>query len=86
MAGEWGYLRNWLVTRTVEPTRSVPFVFYVLLGPFLFGGLQIWVEILKWWHSGMRPEYSGLITAISTFFPALAGSTALQLVFFITAP
>ena len=78
--GDWPYLWRQLRERTRDPAKNVPFVFYVFLGPFLFGGLGVWVEIVKLTISTTPAEYSSLITAISTFYPALGCSTALQLV------
>jgi hypothetical protein len=77
---EWRYLRKELAARTIEPTRSVSFVIYVFLGPFLFGALGVWVEIFKLTLPGSAHDYGNLITAVCTYFPALGCSTALQLV------
>lgn len=78
--GGWSYLRTELASRTGAPAKNVPFVIYVFLGPFLFGGLGIWVELVKLVIAKDMVEYGSLITAIITFFPALGCSTALQLV------
>ena len=79
-SGDWHWLGKELTARTVDPFRSVTFVIYVILGPFLFGALGVWVEIFRLLKSTTQPEYSALITAISAFYPALGCSTALQLV------
>lgn len=73
-------LRRELWRRTHEPVRELPFVVYVFTGILLFGGLGVWVEILKIILAGSPVEFAGLITAVVTFFPALIGSTTLQLV------
>jgi hypothetical protein len=69
--GDWDYLWLQLKRRTPEPLGDVPFVFYVFLGIVIFGGLGIWVELLKILISTKPAELAGLITAVNTFFPAL---------------
>ena len=63
--GDWQRLGNQLKARTVGPLKNVPFVFYVLLGPFMFGALGVWVEIIHIIISKAPPEYAALITAVS---------------------
>jgi hypothetical protein len=76
---DWAYLKRLLRTRTVDPVHELPFVIYVFLGIILFGGLGIWTELLKYFLSD-KPDLSGLITAIMTFFPTLVGATSIQLI------
>ena len=54
-------------------------MFYVILAIICLGGLGIWVEIIKG-QLGQSADDSGLLTALSTFFPALIGSASLQLI------
>lgn len=72
--GDWAYLRHELKRRTFEPAAHFPFVVYVVVAVIGYGGLGIWAEIVK------GAEKSNLITAVITFFPALVGSTAYQLI------
>ena len=67
-------------TRTATPFQSLPFIIYVVTAVFMFGGLGIWAEILKIAIGGCIIEWSGLVTSVLTFFPALIGSTTLQLI------
>jgi hypothetical protein len=78
--GDWGYLWRELRKRTREPTANFPFVVYLVLGVMLFGGLGIWVELLKFVLSSPPTSLSGIITAVLTFFPTLIGTTSIQLV------
>lgn len=77
--GDWQRLRKHLAARTVEPFKSVPFVFFAFLGPFAFGALGVWVEFVRMLLTEATPDYAALITAVSTYYPALGCSTALQL-------
>jgi hypothetical protein len=76
---DWQRLGRHLRARTVGPLKSVPFVFFVFLGPVVFGALGVWVEVIRLAISTEPPDYSSLVTAISTYYPALGCSTALQL-------
>jgi hypothetical protein len=77
---DWQRLGRHLRARTVDPIKSVPFVFFVFLGPVAFGALGVWVEIIRLAISTAGPkDFAPLITAISTYYPALGCSTALQL-------
>jgi len=77
--GDWQYLGREIRRRTLAPFKSVPFVFYFILAIVVLGGLGIWVEAVK---SQLNPNWKvdGLLTALSTFFPALIGSASLQLI------
>ena len=79
-SGSWRYLGQQLISRTLDPATNVSFVIFVILGPFIFGALGVWVEVGKRITSATPLDYSSLIIAISTFYPALGCSTALQLV------
>ncbi|WP_146120768.1 hypothetical protein [Roseobacter denitrificans] len=77
--GDWQYLGREIWRRTWQPFKNVPFVFYVVLAIICLGGLGIWVEVIKS-QLGQSADRSGLLTALSTFFPALIGSASLQLI------
>lgn len=78
--GDWHYLRREISRRTFQPFSDVPFVFYVLLAIIGLGCLGIWVELIKVVMSSDQPNYDGVLTALATFFPALIGSSSLQLI------
>lgn len=78
--GDWRYLKHELVRRTYQPLSDVPFVFYVLLAIIGLGCLGIWVELVKVAIASGQRGYDGVVTALATFFPALVGSSSLQLV------
>lgn len=77
---DWKYLGREIWTRTYRPFRNVPFVFYAILAIICLGGLGIWVELVKTEISNNPLNYEGVLTATSTFFPALIGSASLQLI------
>lgn len=78
-SGDWHYLKREIFRRTSQPFSDVPFVFYVLLAIIGLGCLGIWVELIKVALSSGK-NYDGVLTALATFFPALIGSSALQLI------
>ena len=91
---DWAYLSRELRRRSTEPFKHVPFVFYLVVAVIVFGGLGIWVELVKLLLASppaaqpsampgatlapAGPDISSLITALVTYFPALIGSAALQ--------
>lgn len=70
-------LRAYLRDRFKTPYGHVTFWFYFVMAIIVFGGLGIWVEIAK----SLSPEgdIKGLITAIYTYFPAVAAAAAFQI-------
>lgn len=79
--GGWARLATELRRRTREPISNPPFVFFFIPGVVIFGGLGIWAEVVKIAITESSAGLAGLITAIITFYPALGGSTTIQLVF-----
>tara|TARA_R110000787_G_C13419772_1_gene444788 strand:- start:1306 stop:1848 length:543 start_codon:yes stop_codon:yes gene_type:complete len=77
--GDWQYLGREMHRRTFAPFKSVPFVFYFILAIVVLGGLGVWVEVAKT-QLNQNWKVDGLLTALSTFFPALIGSASLQLI------
>jgi len=71
----WGRIRS----MTIDPIEHPPFVFNAILA-MSFAGLGIWTEIIRLILKGESIDLSGLLTAVLTFFPALAGSASIQLV------
>jgi hypothetical protein len=78
--GDWPYLRREIRRRTFQPFSHAPFIFYVLLAILGLGCLGIWVELVKVAMSSSQSSYEGVLTALATFFPALIGSSSLQLI------
>ncbi len=79
---EWSNLFKELARRTIEPWQSVPFVIFAIVGALILGGLGIWTELTKIALAETpHVDLANLLTAITTFFPALVGSAALQLIF-----
>ena len=74
----WGLLKRDLFRRSKEPWGHTTFVVFFALGVFAYGMLGTWFELIRWAgkEPGAGPE-SCAITLI-TFFPALVGSTSLQ--------
>jgi putative Ca2+/H+ antiporter (TMEM165/GDT1 family) len=79
-SGDWRYLWREIGRRTTQPFSHAPFVFYVLLAILGLGCLGIWVELIKVALSTGQPSYDGVLTALATFFPAMIGSSSLQLI------
>ena len=69
-----------LARRTREPLGHPSFVIYFLLAVVGFAGLGLWLELYAYFTTVPAPSFGPLRTALTTFFPALAGSTALQLI------
>ncbi len=78
--GDWKYLGGELLRRTIQPVKDVPFVLYVILAIIGLGGLGIWVELVKVLLASGPFDQTGLLIALATFFPALIGSSSLQLI------
>ena len=74
---DWQYLGREIRDRSWQPFKYVPFVFYFILAIIFLGGLGIWVEVIKCLR-GQITDNSGLLTALSTFIPALIGSASVQ--------
>lgn len=81
----WVLLWRELKKRTVEPFSHVSFVIYFLIAVIAIGGIGFWIELFDYAiyttpHTEQADPLSSLRTAVITFFPALAGSACLQLV------
>ena len=83
----WLELADELAARLIEPRYSVSFVMYLFTGVVLLGGIAIWLEIVRYaieFHNAKpneTPSLSGVLTAMHTFYPALAWSATMQLVY-----
>lgn len=66
--------------RTFTPLSDATFIFYVVFGILIFGGLGVWIEIMKIILSPGGSSWRGILTALAAFYPALIGAACLQLV------
>jgi hypothetical protein len=78
--GDWIYLWREIKRRTFQPFSSIPFLIYVVVAIVGLGCLGIWVELIKLALQTPGGSQSAVLTALCTFFPALIGSTAFQLI------
>jgi hypothetical protein len=78
--GGWADFRADLMRRTRRPLSHVTFVMHFLLSVVAIGGLGLWVELLNYSRAGTPENLMSVRTAIATFFPALIGSTCLQMI------
>ena len=81
----WVKLGRELRKRTVEPVHHVSFVIYFVVAVIVFGGAGIWSELRTYLYCVATPDLScptlaSLRIAVITFFPALAGSSCMQLI------
>jgi hypothetical protein len=68
--------------RIKRPVGHFSFWVFILLGVILFGGIAIWVELVKLIPGiGGTPRIESLRTAIDTYFPAIGCAAAVQLAF-----
>lgn len=76
------YMRFWkeIKRRTVNPLTDLTFIFYVFFGVVVFGGLGVWIEVVKYYLPGQFVDMQGIRTALAVFYPALIGAASLQLV------
>ncbi|WP_131618215.1 hypothetical protein [Roseivivax marinus] len=66
--------------RTSKPLSDATFIFYVVFGILIFGGLGVWIEVMKIILSPGGSNWRGILTALAAFYPALIGAACLQLV------
>lgn len=71
-------LGDFLSERWRTPIGHVSFWTYLLIAIVGAGAVGVWVEIVRWMLSP-KNEASGILTAIYTYFPAIAAGAALQL-------
>jgi hypothetical protein len=87
-AASWKSLAKELRQRTSEPVASVSYVLYFVLAVVVAGGAGVWLELTLYLvheaggqlvnepPDALKP----VLTAVITFFSALAGSAAMQLI------
>lgn len=81
----WRRLGHELKKRSWDPVGHVSFVSYFFVAVVIFGGAGIWMELRSYLTFVATPEQpypslASLRTAVMTFFPALAGSSCMQLI------
>lgn len=69
-----------LKTRFLAPVGQVSFWVFLFLGVILFSACGVWVELGKYGLS-LSGNLDGVRTAIYTFFPALACTATMQIIF-----
>lgn len=74
----WLALFSELGERTRKPFGHATFGLYFLVGVFGFGATGVWYECGRWLNH--HDDGASVLTALLTFFPALVGSTSLQIV------
>ena len=67
--------------RTCTPMKHVTFWVYLLLGVVLCSGLGVWFEVIRYVYAANDAKPDSILVALLTFFPALVGSSSLQMVF-----
>lgn len=72
-------LKAFLLDRLLTPLGHFSFWTYFILAIIGLGAVGVWVEVVRW-KLAPEPETSGIITAIDTYFPAVAAGATLQLV------
>lgn len=85
LSTSWKLLWDELWNRTKEPAAHASFVMYFLIAVVVIGAGGVWIELysllfLADTDCPSSSSVSGLRTAIITFFPALAGTACMQLV------
>lgn len=81
----WKRLGHELKKRSLDPVGHFSFVSYFFVAVVIFGGAGIWTELRSYMYFVATPEQpcpslASLRTAVITFFPALAGSSCMQLI------
>lgn len=73
-----------VVERTKKPKGHPSFVIFFVIAVLGFGALGIWIELYGYIYPDLMPwppqPTDALRTAVLTFFPAVAGTAAMQLV------
>lgn len=81
----WKRLGRELRKRSLDPLSHFSFVSYFFVAVVIFGGAGIWTELRAYLSFASTPDQPSpslvsLRTAVITFFPALAGSSCMQLI------
>jgi len=76
----FGFLAYELKKRFMAPVGQVSFWVFLILGVLLFSACGVWVELGKYLLSPNK-SLDAIQTAIFTFFPALACTSTMQIIF-----
>ena len=68
-----------LGNRWKAPQGQVSFWVYLILAIILAGAIGVWVEVYRAFNAE-KFDAAGIITAIYTYFPAIAAGSAIQLI------
>lgn len=70
-----------LKRRTREPRNQFVYWIYFVFSICVIGGISILIELYKYYWSGTSPNSFALYAAMATYFPALVGSSSMQIMF-----
>lgn len=80
----WAILGRELMRRTIQPASHVSFALYFFVAVIVLGAAGIWLELYAYLSFAavpyQSPSAAALRTAVTTFFPALAGTSCMQLI------
>ncbi|MBX8548830.1 MULTISPECIES: hypothetical protein [Pseudomonas syringae group] len=77
----WYQFRASLLSRTVKPAKHPTFVMFFALGIVVFGGIGIWVEILRLnVFLSKEATFTSVCFAINVFYPSLGCASMLQFI------
>lgn len=84
-SASWVLLGREIKRRTIEPAAHVSFALYFFVAVILLGGAGVWLELHSYLSYAPTPDKptasaAALRTAVITFFPALAGTSCMQLI------
>lgn len=78
---EFPELINDIGRRFRRPVGSPSFWMFLIVGIIGFGGIAIWIEVLKYgFHLLDTKSAEGIATAVNTYFPAIGCGAGLQIV------
>lgn len=67
-------------TRTRDPIYNPNFVFFFLVAIFFIGASGVWIEVVNLMTCSKNSDLESLKKSMMSFFPILATSTSLQLI------
>ena len=79
-SGRWESLFKEVWRRTKEPFSHPSFVFYFVIAILVLGAFGIWNELINIWVGNDSSNSQTLRKTITSFFPILAASTCLQII------
>lgn len=78
-----GFVVAWdeIKLRLGAPVRHIVFWTYLIIGIVILGGVPVWLEFFGFLATRTPENTASLRLALTVFFPALIGSTAMELAF-----